>query len=261
MATVRFGGYPMISHSNVGVGQGRAPRLAGATLSQPHQLLLGLHPNIQERRVKRGSIIAHEGDKADFLLLVLEGWIGLSKALYDGQTQLIDLLMPGDSALIAAVGASTSPYSAEALCEVRYLAFTEDMVNGSEPEAAELRRHIASAVAIRQARMAELLLRMGQGSAEMRISFALLELFLRLEAVGKTDGRKFHLPMNQKQIGQFAGLTNVHVCRTLRRFARNGVVKSGDHTDIEIVDIDALCDLADVNLDELRAEIVLQVQA
>ena len=104
--------------------------------------------------------------------------------------------------------------------------------------------------------MGESLLRIGQGSAEMRISFALLELFVRLEAVGRTDGQKFHLPMNQRQIGQCTGLSNVHVCRTLRRFERNGVITSADHIDIEIVDIGALCDLADIDLDALRAEIV-----
>ena len=246
----------MISYSTAGLrkGFGSVPIPSGMT--EQHRLLLEMHPKIVERQAKEGGIIAHEGDQAGFFLMVLEGWIGLSKALFDGQTQYVDLLLPGDSALVAANGAAIAPYSAEALCDVRYLTFTERMINGPEPAAAKLRSYLASTVAIRQARMAELLLRMGQGSAEMRISYALLELFLRLEAVGETDGRKFHVPMNQKQLGQFTGLTNVHVCRTLRRFTRNGIVTSGDHTDIEIVDIGALCGLADIDLDALRAEIV-----
>ena len=249
----------MINYSTASVQSRHGPLPTTGGLTEQHRLLLELHPHIIEKQAKRSGIIAHEGDDAGFFLLVIEGWIGLSKALYDGQTQYIDLLLPGDTALVAADGAATAPYSAEALCDIRYITFTESMVNGPEPKAAVLRRYLASNVAIRQARMSELLLRMGQGSAEMRISYALLELFLRLEAVGETDGRKFHVPMNQKQLGQFTGLTNVHVCRTLRRFARNGIVTSSDHTVIEIVDIAALCALADIDLDRLRAEIVPKV--
>ncbi len=246
----------MISYGSAGMngGGGRVRKASGLTLAQ--RMLLELRPQITEQRANRSSVIAHEGDHVSHFLLLLDGWIGLSKALYDGQTQFVDLLLPGDAILMSSSGASAAPFSAEALSDVRYIAFGEEMINGPEPAAARLRSHLVSSVAIRQARMSESLLRIGQGSAEMRISFALLELFVRLEAVGRTDGQKFHLPMNQRQLGQFTGLSNVHVCRTLRRFERNRVITSADHIDIEIVDIGALCDMADIDLDALRAEIV-----
>lgn len=223
-----------------------------------HRILTAMHPDLREQRAKPDDIIAHEGDVASFCLLVVEGWVALTKSLEEGETQIIDVLMDGDFALVAANGATMLPYSAEALEDVRYLTFTEEMINGPQPEAAVLRSHLAATNAVTQSRNAELLLRVGQGTAEQRICYMLLELYLRLEANGKTVGTSFQIPMTQKQMGQFAGLSNVHVCRTLRRFARNGLVRTSGRTDIEILDLEAICRMADVDLDLLRAEIVLK---
>lgn len=220
------------------------------------RILTEMHPDLRAQHAKPGDTIAHEGDVASFFLLVVEGWVVLTKSLEEGETQIIDVLMDGDFALIAANSATMLPYNAEALDNVRYLTFTEEMINGPQPEAAALRSHLAATNAVTQSRTAEMLLRVGQGTAEQRICYMLLELYLRLEANGKVVGTGFHIPMTQRQMGQFAGLSNVHVCRTLRRFARNGLVRTSAGTDIEILDLEAICRMADVDLGLLRAEII-----
>ena len=63
------------------------------------------------------------------------------------------------------------------------------------------------------------------------------------------------MPLGQQQLGDFTGLSSVHVCRTLRRLNRIGVIRTGDHMDILIRDLPALADLAQVDLAALRKEI------
>lgn len=233
-------------------GQSSARQFA----NEMQRLLLGLKPDLRARHAKPGETIAREGDNTNFFMLVLEGWVALSKSLDDGETQIIDFLIDGDFALISSKGVAALSFSVEALGDVRYLVFTEDMINGPEPEAATLRSHLAATVTATQSRTAELLLRVGHASAETRVAYALIELYLRLDVIGRVDGSRFHVPMTQKQLGQFTGLSNVHVCRTLRRLARQGLVKTGDHMRIEICDVHAICRMADLDLEDLRAEII-----
>ncbi len=235
--------------------------MPGKTVHDKQRVLMELNPDLREQRAKPGDTIVYEGDVASFFLLVVEGWVALTKSLEDGETQIVDVLMDGDFALITANGATLLPYSAEALDEVRYVAFTQEMINGPQPEAAALRSHLAANIAVTQSRTAELLLRLGHGTAEQRVCYALLELFLRLEAVGKTQEANFSIPMTQKQLGMFTGLSNVHICRTLRRFARNGLVRTRGRTKVEIIDLEAICRIAGVDLEMLRSEIILDESA
>lgn len=227
-----------------------------ADLDATQRILFELCPDLVVHRVERGRIIAHEGSETDRFILLLKGWIAFFKSLRDGQIQIVDLLLPNEFMMIATDGAPRNPYSAEALTDAEYVLFSEEMINGPQPEAAVLRSYIGSSMAIIQARTAELLLRLGQASAESRIAYAILELYVRLEASGQVAATRFHVPMTQTQLGEFTGLSNVHVCRTLRRFARNGIVASTSGTDFEIFDIGELCRIADIDFEEFRAAIL-----
>ncbi|AJE48438.1 Crp/Fnr family transcriptional regulator [Celeribacter indicus] len=212
----------------------------------------------QVRTAEKRSFISHEGDVATFLLLLLDGWVALTKALPDGETQIIDLLLPGDSALIAAQRAPISACSVEALTHAKFVTLGEEILGGTDAEDAAIRRRLVATLSTAQARVAEHLLRSGRGSAASRIAYALLELYVRLQAVGMTWETSFALPMTQQDIGQFTGLSNVHVCRTLRRFEQDGIVAHRHGTDIALHDIHALCTLAGVNLDQLRSKILIR---
>ena len=101
------------------------------------------------------------------------------------------------------------------------------------------------------------MLRLGKSCAETRIAYVLIELCLRLSACAQPAGDcAFHVPLGQQQLGDFIGLSSVHVCRTLRRLSRQGIITTGDHMDIEIHDLTALTELAGVDLADLRTEII-----
>lgn len=219
---------------------------------------LNLHPQPPIETAPKGRILVQEDDFADHSLLLLEGWLALSKMLPDGQTQIIDVMLPGDFALIGAETAPVAACTVEALSDARFITIRPPNANGPAPEMADLRILMAAEIVRTQARISGLLLRLGQGSAASRLAYGLLEFYIRLEAIGLVRNRGFAFPITQRKFGELTGLSNVHVCRTMRRFERDGFITHPHNGDIVLSDIDALCDIAGVDLDLLRHEILTQ---
>lgn len=100
------------------------------------------------------------------------------------------------------------------------------------------------------------MLRLGKGSAENRLAYALTEFNLRLSAIGESRDGAFHLPLTQQLLGEYLGLSSVHVCRTMRRLIDRGVIEPGDHMEINIRDPRSLATIAGVDFDILRSQII-----
>ena len=71
----------------------------------------------------------------------------------------------------------------------------------------------------------EWVLNVGRRDARARIAHLLCELALRARAAGIGTETRFELPMTQEQLGDAVGLTAVHVNRTLKSLAADGVVQ------------------------------------
>lgn len=226
-------------------------------LSDLRDRFLSQIPALKARHAPKNATIVQEGDIAESSIFLLEGWVAHSKLLRGGDVQIIDLMLPGDFALIGARAAPVAACSLEALSDVSYIMIPTNQINGSDPASTELREILAGALVTTQSRTAEILLRMGTSSAASRVAYALLELYVRLEAEGMTDGETFEFPMTQQKLGEFTGLTGVHVCRTLRRFVRNGLIAYPDSVHLTLSDIDALADIAEIEMDVFRDEILM----
>jgi CRP-like cAMP-binding protein len=214
----------------------------------PVEALFGRHV----RPLRAGSTLLLEGDRNDTIFCVMTGWLSLSKSLCDGQVQIIDFAMPIDIIDPAAADGTTSCVTVEALTDgavaaiphASWVRLTEDW-----PEARHVMRSMDAA---RAARRAERMLRLGKGTAEMRIAYALLELCIRLDRVPNMPSNDFHVPLTQQQLGDYVGLSSVHVCRTMRRMARNGILTMKNHMDIRILEPEALAELAGIMREDLR---------
>lgn len=219
---------------------------------------LHLRPHAPVETARKGQVIVREDDFADHAMLLLDGWVAFSKMLPDGETQIVDVMLDGDFALIGAETAPIAAFSVEALSDARFINIRAPNANGPAPEQAGLRILMAAGIVRTQARISELLLRLGQGSAASRVAYGLLEFYIRLDAIGRVKGHRFGFPITQQKFGAFTGLSNVHVCRTMRRFERDGFIAHPGPGEIALNDITALCDIAGVDLDVLRHEILIQ---
>ncbi len=209
------------------------------------------------RRVPAGAHFVHEGAQAAPCYWLESGWAVLFKTLQDGRDQIIDIHLAGDLVQPLAADGLTASGGLQALtpCVVSAIHASrwERLRAGCKPvrDACDVQ---AAAVS---ARRGERMLRLGRGSAAMRLAYLLLELHLRLGAGAAAPPRAFHLPMTQRQIGDAAGLCSVHVSRVFSQFNRDGVMTTRDHTDVELRDIGRLCAHAGVEIAALRRAIIL----
>ncbi|MCC5962654.1 MAG: Crp/Fnr family transcriptional regulator [Rhodobacteraceae bacterium] len=210
----------------------------------------------EKRSVDKGASLKTEAGESQVRYLVIKGWLAASKLLPDGEQQILDVILPGESYDPTSADDQTSFVQIEALCEALVVdidAATWARLLQEHPDLQEAERLRESAA---QARLAERMLRLGKSSAETRIAYALIEFCMRLTAIQSTKDGAFHIPLGQKQLGDFTGLSSVHVCRTLRRMNRQGLITTREQMDIVIHDVHALAEIAKVDLGTLRHGII-----
>jgi CRP-like cAMP-binding protein len=88
-----------------------------------------------------------------------------------------------------------------------------------------LARALWRAQLVDEAVLREWLLNVGQRPAGDRLAHLLYELFLRLRAVGLTDGNTYRLPVTQEELGDTMGLSTVHTNRALQTLRRDGLIR------------------------------------
>lgn len=204
------------------------------------------------RKASPGQFLIMEADEADYIICLLSGWLSLSKSLPDGEVQIVDFALPGEIIETGAAKGSVSAVNVEALTDVRVAVIplsAWDEMKRQRPDLTRVSRHIRLAA---HARMAERMLRLGRGKAKRRVAYALLELNIRLEAIGQAKEGKFYIPINQRVLGDFVGLTSVHVCRTLGQLAGDGIIKVRGQMNVEILEVDWLAEMAGVDLQILK---------
>lgn len=203
-----------------------------------------------------GAMLKVEGEATRAVYFLISGWLAVSKSMQDGHRQIIDIVVPGEFLDPGSADVETSAVEIEPLARSIYAAIPREewlRVAGAHPE---LRWYFDRNLAASVSRMSERMLRLGKGSAESRIAYALCELCLRSSGFGLVEGQAFHIPMTQQLLGDYTGLSAVHVCRTLRRFRRNAIVDVSDHMTIVIRDLDTLAEIAQIDPDGLRREII-----
>ena len=81
----------------------------------------------------------------------------------------------------------------------------------------------------------EWLLSVGRRDARQRVAHIMCEMAVRTEAAGLREGSKYLWPLTQEELGDAAGLTAVHVNRTVQRLRREGLV-GVSYGEVRIVD-------------------------
>lgn len=203
-----------------------------------------------------GATLRIEGEAVRGVYFVASGWLAMSKSMSDGRRMIVDVVLPGSFLDPASADVDVSSVGIDALSDVTFATIPRASWRRLLSEHPVIHEAVDLGVAVAASCMAERVLRLGRGSAETRIAYALCELCLRSSAAGPVEGRAFHIPMTQADLGDYVGLSAVHVCRTLRRFERAGILSVSDHMDIVLHDLDALARIAQIELLTLRTEIV-----
>lgn len=168
-------------------------------------------------------VIAAE-ERSETVYRLQTGWLCRTRTLPDGRRQIIAIFLPGDLCGVRSMLLNPQPEGLQCLTPA-----TVSLIEQSR--LAELVRMNGS-VALRvmwqlsedERRLHNSVIGLGRGNADERIASMLVDLRERLGQLGLATDDGFRLPLTQQQIGDYLGLTVVHVNRVLRRLRESGVV-------------------------------------
>ena len=197
--------------------------------------------------------LVSEGDKPRFVHLVLDGWACRYKQLPDGKRQIVSLFVPGDFCDINVYILKAMDHSIGAITRLKVAMISpEEMVSltcGRPRVTQALWWHELVTAAVQR----EWTLNVGQRSAYERLAHLLIELYIRLQTVGRADNGRCDFPLTQNDLADATGLTAVHVNRTLQELRRDGLIEL-DRKQLQILDLDRLSDVAMFNPNYLHLE-------
>lgn len=196
-------------------------------------------------RLPRHAIIRREGEPAQAVWLLSDGWAASSMLLSDGERQILKLHLPGDMLGTTALCVIGAPDTLTALTPVTVHRIPTQAFGAlfmSNPRFAACM--FLSAQRERVALM-DRLATVGRMSALERLGALLLDLSDRLAALAGAASDSFDLPVTQQQIGDYLGLTGVHVNRMIRQLEVDGIILRDRHR-ITIPDRQRLRSLAGV---------------
>lgn len=222
----------------------------------PGSAVLSELVDAHRRERPAGTIEKLEGDTCSEVYFVVSGWLAASKSLADGQRQVVDIVLNGGMLDPGSAGSDKSAVEIEFLTRTVFVPLPRENWLRLLSVDPGLRRALLGERRAIMARMFERMLRLGKGSAENRIAYALCELCLRSSDAGLRERRAYPIPLNQPLLGDFCGLSSVHVCRTLRRLEIDGIVERTNRMDIVIHKLDALAEIAQIDPEALRGQIV-----
>ncbi len=196
------------------------------------------------RLVRRHREIVTEGHSYDGVFVLIEGVAIRYRILHDGRRQILNFVLPGVFIGFPACFFETALYSITALTDVSVAPISFSRLIGLFEEHPRLATAILWSFAREAAMFNEHLIALGRRSAVERVAHLLLELLVRLQAIGMADDSSYRLPLTQELIGDALGLSVPYVNRTLRQLRDDGLVVIKEQQ-ITIPDVAALSALAD----------------
>lgn len=194
---------------------------AGELPQEDRALLLGAVGDTLKLKARRDLI--REGERPDRVHIMIEGWACRYKVLPNGSRQITALLIPGDICDTHITIFDEMDHSIGTLtdCEVALV---------SRQAMSELTNRPAIACAfwwaslVDEAILRSWIVNMGRREAPVRIAHLMCELQARLRNVGMGCDEATEIPLTQEELGDALGITAVHVSRSLKHLAAQGVL-------------------------------------
>ena len=196
---------------------------------------------IRELGARRDLI--REGEPPRAVNLILDGWACRYKTLPDGRRQIVSLFVPGDLCDMNVYILKEMDHNIGAITGLKVAEIGRDDFERLMIEHPRITQALFWDELVTVAIQREWTLNIGQRTAYERIAHLLCEMFLRLRAVGLTDGNQCHFPLTQVDLADTTGLTAVHVNRTLQELRRDGLIELHSRT-LTIPDLQRLKDAA-----------------
>ncbi len=193
------------------------------------------------RSLDPGAALFDQGSHSDNVYILLEGWAFCFKVLEDGRRQILDLVLPGS--ILGFSVAEFMHYGVEAKTDCKLAVFNRQSFTTALLQSPKLCLKCANLFALAETRALERLSRVGRLSAVERVSGLIVELAMRLHAIGASRTGTLKLMLTQSEIADMLGLAKETVCRALMTLRRAGLVALEGKV-LAILDLDGLLNAA-----------------
>ncbi|WP_176556263.1 Crp/Fnr family transcriptional regulator [Rubellimicrobium rubrum] len=193
----------------------------------------------RHQRYRAKDDIVREGDEPRVMRLVVEGWACRYKYLEDGRRQVLGLFIPGDVCDLNVFILREMDHFIAAVTPVTVAQISRELLEEVTLGNPRLLQALWWESLVNTATQREWLVNLGQRTAFERITHLLCEIYLRLQAAGRSDGLSCEFPLTQTMIADITGLSTVHVSRTFQAVREDGLVEIRDRI-LVIHDLDAL---------------------
>ena len=167
--------------------------------------------------------IIREGDRPDFVHLMVEGWAARYKLLPDGGRQITAFLIPGDFCDLHITILQEMDHSIATLTRARVA-----YIPRSQMDELTGRPGLAKAfwwsTLVDEAVLRGWVVNVGRRDAQEAVGHLICELYVRMKNVGLATGHSFELPLTQEELADALGLTPVHVNRVLQRMRSDDLI-------------------------------------
>jgi CRP-like cAMP-binding protein len=213
------------------------------SLSDEEQSLLG-DLMAGERSFAAGQDIVASGSRPAYSTIIVDGLAARYKVLTDGGRQFTSLQVPGDFVDLYAFLLKTMDHGVIALSPCRVILADHSKLRGITERAPHLTRLLWLDTLIDGAIHREWIVAMGRRSKVSHLAHLICELFVRLQAVKRTNGMSFHLPVSQAELADVLGLSVVHMNRVISALRNSGVIAWANHT-VTVLDWQKLQQIAE----------------
>ena len=195
-----------------------------------------------------------EGDKPTVVHLVLDGWASRYKSLPDGKRQIVSIFLPGDFCDVNVFILKQMDHSVGAITRLKVAVIAPEDMNALTAGRPRITQALWWQELVSMAIQREWTLNLGQRTAYERLAHLLIELYLRLEAVGRAHDCRCDFPLTQQDLADATGLTSVHVNRTLQELRRDRLIEL-ERKQLHILDLERLKDAAMFNPNYLHLDL------
>jgi CRP/FNR family transcriptional regulator, cyclic AMP receptor protein len=193
----------------------------------------------RQRHYRRSSWIFREGDRGDFVLLVLEGRVKLAVTTTGGGTSILSIRGPGELVgELAAIDAGPRLAGAVALDNLVARAMTSDEFRALATQHPSLMLALLRMLTTRLRESDRRRIEFGTSDASSRLAKLLVDL-----ASDEPDPREAKVHLSQEEIAAMIGVSRESTARALAGLRREGLVATRRRV-VKILDVDGLREFA-----------------
>jgi CRP-like cAMP-binding protein len=154
----------------------------------------------------------------------VEGFLTRYKSVSDGKRQIMAFYVPGDIPDLLSLHIHVMDHSLATIIPSKVAFIPHDALGSLIDQNPRIARAFWRETLIDASIFREWIVNLGSRDAYSRIAHLICEVFLKLNAVGLTNGNSCAFPITQGEIGDATGLSTVHVNRSIMELRKDDLI-------------------------------------